>query len=337
MFGLSKNRLSPMSLRNRRRLVAEFRRGNTVLKSTPNILYIETTNRCNLECVMCPRGMMTRPQVDMDIDLYKSLISQLDPVLTELIVLHSDGEPLMHEKIFEMIDLAKERGLRVMTSTNATMLDIKKAQRLIDSGLDILTIAIDGTTPEVYEKIRKGANYEMVTSNAKNFIELKGAKPPFVIMQMIEMEENRHQTADFMALWSGLKNKKVYPVIKPFTDWFKTHSSVIDNYNYCDRPWFGMVIHSDGIVVPCVHDFDKRYEVGDISRDNIYDIWNSEKIVRLRTELQEGRRSNELCKDCNATSPTKHSWLVDCGLVFFDMANVAKILPMIGYNRPKQY
>lgn len=334
---LNRKILSVSCLRNRVRLISGYRKGKSFLKGIPSILYIELTNKCNLECIMCPRSMMTRPQVDMDLKLFRSIVSQINSELTELIVLHSDGEPLLNENLFKLISIAKSKKLKVMTSTNATLLDSNKAKQLIDSGLDILTISIDGTTKEVYEAIRKGSDFDGVIGNVKRFLKQKGKSDPFVIMQMIEMKENRLQTGQFLNYWSEYRKYKVYPVVKPMTDWFNEHPEIIDPFSNCDRPWFGMVILSNGSIVPCVHDINGRYEIGHGKNGNIYDVWNSEKMVKLREGLLKNRRSNELCRNCNATSPNTHNIFSDLALIMFDMATIAKLLPIVGYNRPKQY
>jgi len=119
------------------------------------------------------------------------------------------------------------------------------------------------------------------------------------------------------------------------TDWFGKHSEI--NLNYCDRPWFGMVVQSSGSVVPCVHDFDGKKVLGRLPQDNIYDIWNCDEMVELRKRILRGRHASNLCKDCNATSPRTFGLTSSIGLTMFDMESISKLLPILGYNRPKQY
>lgn len=324
-------------LKNRATLVKDLWFKRPVVRGLPTILYIESTNRCNLECKMCPRRLMSRPQIDMSLELFEGVIGQLDARRTELVVLHSDGEPLLNPHIFAMIRSAKSRGLQVMTSTNATLLDEAAAREFFDSGLDVLTLSIDGITPDVYEFIRKGANFQQVIENIKRFLEMKKAGKPFTILQMIKMKENEHQTDDFLRYWQPYKNKNTHAVVKPMTDWFEEHPGIIDRLKFCDRPWFGMVVQSSGNVVPCVHDFNGVEVLGRLPEENIYDIWNSQGMVNLRKGILKGRRENKLCKNCNATPPRGFGLRTALGLTVLDMKTVAKTLAIIGYNRPKQY
>ena len=90
----------------------------------PDRVYIESTNVCNLDCIMCPTGLHidTRPKGYIDWDFYKEIVDEIAP-FAHTVVLHSWGEPLLHKRIIDMIRYAKERGLWVETSTNATRLD----------------------------------------------------------------------------------------------------------------------------------------------------------------------------------------------------------------------
>lgn len=327
---------SPACLANRFRLVKALMGGQAVVPALPSIVYIESTNRCNLNCIMCPRQAMTRPQQDMPLDLFNAIVDQLDPKRTELVVLHSDGEPLLNPAIFQMIAAAKAKGMATMTSTNATLLDRDTAERLIASGLDILTLSLDGASAPVYETIRRGANFDKVTANIEAFLTLKGKRPPFTVMQMIQMGQNRHEAEAFWRRWRRWRRCNTFPVVKPVTDWFGVHAAAASRF--CDRPWFGLVVQSSGAVVPCVHDFNGAQVIGALPTDHIYSLWNGPQMVDLRrTIVTRGRSAAALCRKCNATSPRRFGPAEALGLGLLDMATIAKALPFAGYNRPKQY
>ena len=93
----------------RRRTSSSWRHAPTF----PDRVYVESTNVCNLDCIMCPTGLHidTRPKGYMEWDLYTAIIDEIAP-LVEAVVLHSWGEPLLHKRIIEMIQYAKDaRGL----------------------------------------------------------------------------------------------------------------------------------------------------------------------------------------------------------------------------------
>jgi MoaA/NifB/PqqE/SkfB family radical SAM enzyme len=63
----------------------------------PRILMIEPTNECNLRCPLCPTGAGTlrRPKGFMALELYRSILAELDGAL-ERLMLYNYGEPFLH-------------------------------------------------------------------------------------------------------------------------------------------------------------------------------------------------------------------------------------------------
>src|SRR4029453_6522585 len=98
----------------------------------PDRVYIESTNHCNLKCIMCPTGLgvIQRPKGYMTMDLYRHVADELGPLARRARVAtgggppvgpgvpHSGGEPLMHPRLFDMIRYGKRADIRMETSTN---------------------------------------------------------------------------------------------------------------------------------------------------------------------------------------------------------------------------
>ena len=140
----------------------------------PDRVYVESTNVCNLDCIMCPTGLHidTRPKGYMEWDLYTPIIDEIAP-FAEAVVLHSWGEPLLHKRIIDMIQYAKDRDLWVETSTNAMRLTEEVSRQLLDAGLDRIYLSMDGLTKETYEKVRVKGKFEGVLGNIERFLDLK--------------------------------------------------------------------------------------------------------------------------------------------------------------------
>jgi len=103
------------------------------------------------------------------------------------------GEPLLHPEIDKMVEYAKKKGLiDVYFNTNAVRLDEEMSKRLIDSGLDRLSISFEGYTKEVYEKYRVGGKYEKVLSNIEMIQSLKsrlGVSNPKIRVQTVMLPD----------------------------------------------------------------------------------------------------------------------------------------------------
>jgi len=76
---------------------------------------------------------------------------------------------MSHRKLAEMVARAKAAGSRVEMISNGTMLTERRARQLIDAGLDLLWVSIDGATPESYTDIRLGAELPKVLKNLEHF------------------------------------------------------------------------------------------------------------------------------------------------------------------------
>ena len=88
-------------------------------------------------------------------------------------------------------------------STNATLLDDKRSDMLLDSGLDYLILAFDGATKETYEKYRVGAEFERTREYILNFLKKKRDRRSsiFTVVQMVLLKDNQHEVDAYRKLW----------------------------------------------------------------------------------------------------------------------------------------
>jgi sulfatase maturation enzyme AslB (radical SAM superfamily) len=121
-----------------------YRTGRVVVNTNPDRLYVESTNLCNLSCIMCPKGLgeMTRPLGHMDPALFRSIADEMAPRV-ETAVLHIWGEPLLHPHLVDMLRYCHRLGLRTEISTNAVALTEEKSLELLDSGLDVIYLCLN--------------------------------------------------------------------------------------------------------------------------------------------------------------------------------------------------
>ena len=78
------------------------------------------------------------------------------------------GEPLSHPDIVDMVARVKALGAPVELITNGTLLTQEMSGRLIEAGLDVLWVSLDGATPESYADVRLGAALPEVLANLTN-------------------------------------------------------------------------------------------------------------------------------------------------------------------------
>ena len=138
----------------------------------PKVLYIETTNRCNLRCKGCIlyRGNW-EPDRDMTLPDLIMITDQL-PAL-ERATLHGVGEPLLNTELCRMIAHLKKRNVFVLFNSNGILLGEEQQNAIIDAGLDELRISLDAASPEGYEIIRNSNKFDRIVQNLGNFLKLQ--------------------------------------------------------------------------------------------------------------------------------------------------------------------
>jgi len=146
----------------------EFDYATGTISFPPEIAVIEVTNRCNLDCTICYRRAYLKEVGDMDFSLFKKIARAIKGA--KLICCQGGGEPLLHPRIFDMLDYLREVSdpETIVMTTNATVLDREMARRLASSKLDTLHVSIDGSDRETYERIR-GFDFNQVVENVRHF------------------------------------------------------------------------------------------------------------------------------------------------------------------------
>lgn len=133
-------------------------------------LYIEPTNRCNLDCRTCIRNTWQEPMGEMSEATFDEILLGLKEFSPRPRVFFGGfGEPLLHPDIIDMIARVKALGSQVELVTNGTMLTSEMSRKLIRSGIKTLWISIDGARPESYADIRLGAALPQILDNLKMF------------------------------------------------------------------------------------------------------------------------------------------------------------------------
>lgn len=297
----------------------------------PRRLVVETTAKCNLRCKMCLGALaLKRPRRDMSLKTFSNIVSQ-SVGKVEFMSLQGYGEPLLNPNIFQMIKMAKKSGIRTGISTNATTLNVDSSVKLIQSGLDHLTFAFDGASKKTYENIRRGANFEKVVKNIKNFLKIKKRLKSniFVVIQCIFMQETANEVVKFKKMWQldgvdALRIRQITQGISQYDE--KTREKFKNMQNVpCYWLWIEPAIFWDGTVVACCQDVNAGMALGNINKDNLLRIWNSAKAQQIRKLHKEGKRKKiKICKDCNMYQP---SLPLAIGSSLFNVFTLNKMVP----------
>lgn len=274
--------------------------------SFPIHLDIETTEDCNLKCVMCVHGITGVPNTGMiKMEFAKEMIDQAVAGGTKSIKFNWRGEPALHKGLEELVAYAKKKGiLEVQINTNGIPFIPKRIEALIDAGLDRVIFSMDGATKETYEKIRVGASYERLMKNIRAFYDMreaKGRSKPFIRIQMVRMKDNQDEVDKFFEMWKGIADDIA---VKDVTDRGQGNEVYVGEQvtvgrRRCNQPWQRMIVARDGKVFPCCSDWDRTYEIGDAKTEGLKSIWKGDRMEALR-DLNRQKRLDEAdpCKNC---------------------------------------
>ena len=113
-----------------------------------------TTNRCNLRCKHCyisaeDRGYGNELTTAEAEEFITDLAEMRAPVL-----LFSGGEPLIRPDIFHLSRYATDKGLRVVLSTNGTLITPEIAKSIKESGMQYVGVSLDGLQ-ETHDEFRR--------------------------------------------------------------------------------------------------------------------------------------------------------------------------------------
>lgn len=177
----------------------------------PTYVQIEPVGQCNLRCQMCSiqfrkDGPPYGPPAFMKFETFTRIVDEF--VTLETLHLQGLGEPMMHPRFFEMVEYATKKSIRVTTNSNLTLLNQKRAEQCVTSGLERLHVSIDGATAQTYDRIRVGSRFEQVVRNLELVLEARrqlGSIHPHLNLVMVVMRQNLHELPDLVRLahqWS---------------------------------------------------------------------------------------------------------------------------------------
>ena len=207
-------------------------------------VYIEPTVACNLDCITCFRNAWEQPIGRMSAATFEKIfegLKALDPIPD--VYFGGIGEPLFHPKTIEWVARIKELGVKVELITNGTTLTEKKSRELIDAGLDVLWVSLDGATPETYADVRMGAELPQVITNMKRFANMrKGSHfpTPEIGVAFVAMKRNIQDLPEVIKIGKSFRAKhfsvsNLQPATAEMKD-ERLYEKVINDIAYLDGP-----------------------------------------------------------------------------------------------------
>lgn len=274
----------------------------------PNRVLLELTSRCNMNCRMCPRQNLKRPQIDFEKELYLKVVNELDKYGLEQLSLFNLGEPILHphwKEIVNYVCLKNNLGT-IWLSTNGLAFNEDCINFVLNSGINFLNYSLLGTNEEVFGYVSSKECYKKVRNHLEILIKkkLELGKGPIIRIQMInqggakdninEFIETFYSTGEIVSIdfleYVNLPNNKegVQQRQRPL---------IVEKCNRLSRG--DCFIVSNGDVQPCDATYNSEILLGNIKEKTVYECWNS-KTRKLMIELNNKGELYKIdhCKKC---------------------------------------
>ena len=121
----------------------------------PRLVAWEITRKCNLNCVHC-RAAAERGPYPGELDTKKCLaiLDQIAEVGKPIVIL-TGGEPLLRDDVFQLAEHGRRLGLRMVMATNGTLLTPALVGGMQESGIQRVSISLDGAGPGQHDRFRQ--------------------------------------------------------------------------------------------------------------------------------------------------------------------------------------
>ena len=157
------------------------------IKAVWEVLYV-----CNARCRTCLRWQEKPDPTMLSTEDGKNLIQQLARSGALNLSL-TGGEPLLRKDIFELIACAKENGLHTSLISNGLLINERRANELVHSGLDLIYISLDGSTPELNDSLRGIHGYfDLAIQAIENIKSLRSNSRPKIFIAFTVNKANMY-------------------------------------------------------------------------------------------------------------------------------------------------
>ena len=286
----------------------------------PTFVSVEPANVCQLRCPECPVGngkrLEGRGDRLMSREVWKRVLAEVKDT-AHTIQFYFQGEPLLNPDLPQMVREAHEAGLYTITSTNAQALTPAMAEALIHAGLDRIIVSMDGLTDESYNAYRIGGSLEKTKAALRYLREAKERLHgrTTIELQCLRLRTNEQEWAAFKRVYKQLGADKLVLKTAQLYDYTDGHPLMPSDARYsrytkgadglfhrkklgrgCLRVWSGVVITTNGDVLPCCYDKAHSFTYGNITTQPLAQLFANERALAFRKAAINEQPT--ICQEC---------------------------------------
>lgn len=271
-------------------------------------IYIEITNYCNKNCSFC--SLNSRKKEEMSPTSFSHIINEIKPY-TNYLYLHVKGEPLIHSKFDEIIDICSLSNMMVNITINGSYLK-KQINCLKNKCIRQINISFQSyekniNIDEIIDIIN--SSNELLDSNKELNIVYRFwaindnsfSKNNMEIINIIKAKYELSPTFESNLLVE--KNIKIrdrlYVNIAEQFEWPNLDNNFTSFYGKCLGTCNHIGILVDGTVIPCCLDGNGIINFGNIFAKPLKNILESERFVNMNENIHKNKFNEQLCQHCS--------------------------------------
>lgn len=289
----------------------------------PKIVVLQSLNRCNCACLMCPYSytVANENQTKMSQEMFDNILSQLSGQKDfETLFFAFQNEPLLDARIIDWARRYKEKlpDKRLELVTNGSLLTQNIAKQVY-TYFDLVHVSLNAFSAESHKKISGTEHYPKIYDNLLSISRVSNQHNK-TILRFINQKANYQEKKPFYNYWRkrgfmvfgfdvndrlrGVRdfNNKIK---LPLNNLKKIKMFVLKHVGKllmptCPIPFLCLYVKADGGVVQCFNDWTNKHILENISNKKISEIFKSAKYLDIRKKLLENRLDeNVICSNCD--------------------------------------
>ena len=259
-------------------------------------VYVEVTNACNLSCDFCIKN-------DRDLSFIsdEDFSNTLDKIkdYTDYIYMHVMGEPTMHPRINELINLAHDKGIFINITTNGYLIDKIKDNKNIRQ----INISLHSFDPRYKKTIEEYMNniFDAIEELSKTtYISLRIWTKSKYTTELLNLINNRYNTSikiEDIKRNITIKNNIFMSTNEEFI-WPDLNNQYYEEEGTCYALKDHIAILVDGTISPCCLDSKGAINLGNIKVNTLAQIFNSKRVKIMQEGFNNNKKIEPLCKHC---------------------------------------
>lgn len=265
-------------------------------------IYLEISNVCNLQCCFCP-GTKRKRQMMQEAEF--SLILQKIRPWTDFVYFHLMGEPLCHPLLQRYLELAQDAGLKVILTTNGTLLKKHQPMLLEAPALHKINISL-----HAFEANDLSVPFDTYLQDCFSFGKAAEGKKLVVyrLWNQGGLETRNREILNALAEffprpWQNERRgirlgQRLYLEHGDKFDWPDESAPEGSKNVFCYGLRDQIGILCDGTVVPCCLDHEGDLAIGNILYQEMDEILSAPRASAIYGGFSRGKAAEALCRKC---------------------------------------